>query len=100
MSKPIYKLWLARPKEAWFELSKEERQQLLAQHEERFQQTDAKEIIFCDASWSTDEWQWCGVEEFADLDAVQKHARDLRELNWSRYFDGISVLGTKPGNDT
>jgi hypothetical protein len=36
-----------------------------------------------------------GVEEFPDIEAVQKHAELLNEIDQYRYIEGISVLGTK-----
>ena len=34
-------------------------------------------------------------EEFPDIEAVQKHAEDLMELDWYRYIEGVSILGTE-----
>lgn len=34
-----------------------------------------------------------GVEEFPDIEAVQKLAEMHDELNWHRYVEGMSVLG-------
>ena len=36
-----------------------------------------------------------GVEEFPDIEAVQKHTQMLEELGHFRYIDSITVLGTK-----
>jgi len=36
-----------------------------------------------------------GVEEFPDIEAVQKLAEMHDELNWHRYVEVMSVLGTE-----
>ena len=41
------------------------------------------------------DWIWAGVEEFPNIDTVQKYMTALYELNWSRYCEASSVLGTK-----
>jgi hypothetical protein len=38
---------------------------------------------------------WAGVEEFPNLEAVQKYMATLQELHWPRYAEGSNVLGTK-----
>jgi hypothetical protein len=35
------------------------------------------------------------VEEFPDIEAVQKHTADLNELDWFRYLDSMTLLGSK-----
>jgi hypothetical protein len=35
------------------------------------------------------------AEEWPDLEALQKYTQALRELNWSRYSECMTVLGTK-----
>ena len=36
-----------------------------------------------------------GVEEFPDLEAVQRHEQILTDLNWARYMDSRTTLGTE-----
>jgi hypothetical protein len=36
-----------------------------------------------------------GVEEFPDIEAVQRHAEFLIKLGWSRYVVSKTFLGTK-----
>jgi len=55
----------------------------------------AKRVLLCRTYWSTDEWLWAGVEEFPDIEAVQKYMETLNELNWGRYTEATSLLGTK-----
>jgi hypothetical protein len=36
-----------------------------------------------------------GVEEFPDMDALHGYHAALSKLNWLRYTDGISLIGTE-----
>ena len=40
-------------------------------------------------------WPFFGVEEFPDLEAVQRHEQILTDLNWARYIDSRTTLGTE-----
>ena len=54
-----------------------------------------KELVICSAAWSNERWPFFGVEEFPDLDAVQRHEQILIDLNWGRYIESRSTLGTE-----
>jgi hypothetical protein len=95
MAQPIYKLFMGRFLEAWYQLSEEERNRLIAKLNEALEKVGAKRPILCDSSWSSDQWLVAGVEEFPNLEAVQNYTAALNELNWSRYCEAINVLGTK-----
>jgi hypothetical protein len=95
MAKKIYKLYLGKMKEAWHQMSEAEQKALLAKVDEVLEQVGAVSLITCDPSWSTEQWQFWGVEEFPDIEAVMKHSRLLDELNWERYVESMTVLGTK-----
>lgn len=94
MAKPIYKMFLFNWTEAFYQLTQEEQGSLVAkvgQAGEKY----AKDIILCDARWGSEQYSFYGVEEYPDIEAVQKHYEELTEIGWFRYVDGISVLGTK-----
>ena len=92
---PIFKFWQATFNEAWYQLSTEEQGQRLAKVQAALEQVGGKAVVLCDSSWSNEEWSGFGVEEFPDIEAVQKHTQLLNELNWNRYLRGTSMLGTK-----
>ena len=92
---PIYKFWQATFNEAWHQLSAEEQSQRLGKVQAALEQVGGKAVVLCDSSWSNEEWSGFGVEEFPDIEAVQKHTQLLNELNWNRYLRGTSMLGTK-----
>ncbi len=101
MAQPIYKLWQARPTEAWHQLSQEEQQRLMGQVLEALDTAGGKELVACDAAWSNERWPFFGLEEFPDLEAVQRHEQLLTDLNWLRYIESRTSLGTEfsmPGN--
>jgi len=94
MAQPIYKLWQGRFTEAWHQLPEEEQQRLLGAVEEALNAVGGKELVICDAAWSNERWPYFGVEEHPDLEAVQRHDRMLTDLNWLRYMESRSTLGT------
>jgi hypothetical protein len=93
MSGPIYKVYLGRPKEAWYQLSKDEQDALLA--EELKARVYFKPLIMCDATAFSNEWAFFGVEEYPDVESLNMAAEVERGSNWRRYVEGVSVLGTK-----
>lgn len=90
----IYKSFQYRFKEPWYQLSQEERSALVAKVFKAFESVGGKRILMCNSGWSSDEWQGFGVEEYPDIEAVRTHTRLLHELNWFRYLEGRSILGT------
>jgi hypothetical protein len=95
MAQPIYKLFMGRFLEAWYQLSKEEQNGLIAKLDNALEKVGGKRPILCDSSWSSDQWLVAGVEEFPNIEAVQNYMAALNELNWFRYCESTNVLGTK-----
>ncbi len=95
MAEPIYFLYLGKPTEAWYRLSQEEKDNLGNKVDEAFEKAGGKRVLFCGSSWSSERWQFIGINEFPNIEAVQKNAELLNELNWFRYVDTMSVMGTE-----
>jgi hypothetical protein len=95
MAQPIYKLWQGRFTEAWHQLPQEEQQRLLSVVPEALNTAGGRELVICSAAWSNERWPFFGVEEFPDLEAVQRHEQLLTDLNWARYIESRSTLGTE-----
>ena len=95
MSNPVYRLALARNKEAWYQLSEEEQKALNARNSKLSEDVGAERIIICDCSWSTEQYEGFVVFKFPSMEALQKHAQDAAEMEWHRYIDAESVLGTE-----
>jgi hypothetical protein len=94
MAGPVYKMFHARMTEAWFQLSKEEQDALFGKIGEALKKVGGKSMINCDSSWASEKWWFWGVEEYPGLEALQEHARLLAELNWMRYCQAETLLGT------
>ena len=95
MAQPIYKVFLLKPTEAWYQLSKAEQDKILKKLEAAFKKAGGKRIVQCDSSWSSDQWFGFGVEMFPNIEAVQQYMKALKNLNWARYGESLSVLGTE-----
>jgi hypothetical protein len=91
---PIYKLWMVRYKEPWFQLSEEEQKDYIAKLIELREEVGGREVITCDPFWSAHPWMVFGVDEYPDIEAAQRSAKLLNELQYSRYADAVSMLGT------
>ncbi len=94
MAGPIYKMFRADGKEAWYQLSKEEQDAMFARVDEARKSVGAKVIIYCNSAWNSEKWLFWGVEEFPSMEAVQEFAQCLVDLNWFRYVDSDILLGT------
>ncbi len=95
MTQPIYKLYLLKPSAAWHQLSEAEQQTLLGKVGAALDQVGGKTVVNCDSGWASEQWPFWGVEQYPDLDALQKHTQLLNELNWFQYSESMTVLGTE-----
>ncbi len=96
MSEPIYLLVLGKGHtEAWYQLSKEEQDDLWAKVEEIDRRAGAKWRIICDARWADEELLDWGVLEYPSLEKYRQKVAEVEELGWWRYFSAKTILGTK-----
>ena len=95
MAGPIYKLWLFKYTEAWHQLSEEEQNSYFAKLQKDYEKVGGKLIIACRSAWSAEQWVAFGLDEFPDIEAVQKHIELLNEHDHFRYIESVSMLGTK-----
>jgi hypothetical protein len=93
MAGPIYKLWMAKPTEAFYQLSEEEQNSQMSKVGAALEQAGGREVVLCQSAWSSDQWPFFGLEEFPDIEAVQKHTALLDEINHFRYIESVSILG-------
>ena len=96
MAQPIYQIYMSRVKEAWYQLTPEERQKLLATLQEGMAKFGVKQVIHCNSVWATEQYEFFGVNEYPDIETVQKFHAFQEEIHWFRYVDGTTTLGTKP----
>jgi hypothetical protein len=95
MAKPVYKLFMARPTEAGYQLTEDERNKIWAKHAEISKKLDVKIILICDSYWVSEKWHFWGVEEYPNMDALQKYHEALNEIQWFRYFEAETLLGIR-----
>lgn len=95
MAGPIYKLYLGRRTEAAHQLTEQETLRIYADLERIFKEVGGKSIIHCRSNWSSERWRFFGIEEFPDIEAVQRYEEAARKMGWYRYVDSMSILGTK-----
>ena len=94
MAGPVYKMFRARMKEAWYQLSKEQQGAIDEKMSEAVARLGVKRVVVCDSSWYSEQWPFWGVEEFPSMEAVQEYASCLVEMDWFRYCDAETMLGT------
>ena len=84
-----------KAKEAWYRLSEDEQKELTDKIWKNLEEVGAKIIIrMCDCYWSDQEWGIFGVLEFPEIEAVQKQAEFYNEIEWPRYAEVKTYLGT------
>jgi hypothetical protein len=75
-------------------IAQNEQESLIAKVNEALENVGGKRVALCDSSWSSEEWQFFGVEVFPNIEAVQKHSELLRAFDWLRYLKSSTLLGT------
>jgi hypothetical protein len=95
MTQPIFKMFMFRNTEAYYQASEEERNEVLSKLDAAFQKVGGKRLVWCNSYWSSDQWQVFGVEVFPNIEAVQQCSQAMNELNLSRYVESMSLLGTE-----
>ena len=100
MAQPIYKFFMAKPSQAGYQANREDQQKIFAKMDEAFTEVGGKRIILCDSGWASEQWTFWGVEEYPDIEAVQKYTALLNEMDWFQYVDSFTLLGTKSQPDS
>ena len=97
MAGPIYKLFLNRFTAAYHDAPQETVNQMLAEFEEVSGRLGIKMVVLCEAGgWASEEWDFWGVSEFPNLEALQKLKEWQDSVHWFKYVESMSVLGSKP----
>ena len=89
---------MSKPKEAWYQLSEEEKANLQVKLSAALDKVGGKSLISCFSGWSSEQWPFFAVEEFSSIEAVAELTPILFELNAGRYFETESFLGIKMEN--
>ena len=99
-SKPVVRLFFVKMKQAFFELSEEQRLAYMRKDRANLDELGLKAVSMIDCSWSSDEWDYIGVEEWPSLEAIKK--RELfenEELEVGKYVESRTYMGTPQSFD-
>ena len=94
-NKPIVRLFFAKMKDAFQKLSDEEKMAFMRKDRENLDNLGMKAITMIDCSWSNDEWDYIGVEQWPSMEAIEE--REIFEnegLEVSKYVESKTLLGT------
>jgi hypothetical protein len=81
--------------EAWYQLSKQEQDDLWAQVQDVDRRAGAVWHNACDSRCADESLFDWGVIEYPDFDSYRHKVAELEKLDWYRYWSGKTVLGTK-----
>jgi len=77
VAQPIYKSFFVRFKEPWYQLSQAEQNSLLQKITGALEKVGAKSQVLCSSGWSTESWQFFGVEVYPSVEAVDRKSTRL-----------------------
>jgi len=92
--KPIIRVVLNKFKEAGYRLSEEKWKELGDKDAKNIEEVGGKYIFVARCYWSDGEWEWFVVDEFPDIEALQKHVKLEEELELPRYLERKFYVGT------
>ena len=94
-SKPIIRLFFAKIKEEFTKLSEEEKIAFMIKDRENLDKLGMKAVSMIDCSWSNDDWDYIGVEQWPNKEAIIKREKfEKEELEISKYVESKTYLGT------
>jgi len=94
--KPIIRLMFAKIKEAFYNLSEEEKTEYMRKDRENYDELGMKLLMICDCRWSNEEWDFVGIEEWPTIEALEKRGKfEKEELAVYRYVESKTYLGTR-----
>ena len=95
MAGQVCKVYIVRRfKDAGYALSEKEREAKLAQVAAVRQECGGRLLVSAVARWSDYGVYGFGAEVFPDIESLQKHTEELEKLDWYRYIDSVSFIGT------
>jgi len=100
-NKPVIRLFFAKMKKAFFDLPEEERIAFMRKDRDNLDQLGMKAVSMINCSWSNDEWDYIGVEEWPSMEAIRKREQfESEELEVSKYVESKTYLGTPESFDS
>jgi hypothetical protein len=93
--KRIIRIMFVKLKEAYFKLSEAEQQEFMRKDREKMEELGYKLHLMLDCSWSSDEWQFIGIEEWPSMESIEEISKfHEEELKVSKYGEYKTYLGT------
>ena len=94
--KPIIRIFFAKIKEAYYNLSEKEKMEFMRKDREKMDELGMKLLMMIDCRWSNEEWNYVGVEKWPSIEALEKRAKfEYEELEKYRYVESKTYLGTQ-----
>ena len=94
-SKPVIRLFFAKMKDAFIDLAEEEKMAFMRRDRENLDQLGMKAVTMIDCSWSNEEWDYIGVEQWPSIEAIEKRVQfENEELEVFKYVESKTYLGT------
>ena len=93
--KPVVRLFFAKMKKAFLDLSDDEKFAFMRKDRENLDDLGMKAVSMIDCSWSNEEWDYIGVEEWPSLETIKKREQfENEELEVFKYVESKTYLGT------
>jgi hypothetical protein len=94
-NKPVIRLYFVKMKEAFINLSEEEKQAFMQKDRENLDHLGMKAVMMIDCRWSNDEWDYVGIEQWPTMEAIdQREQFENEELDVFKYAESKTHLGT------
>jgi len=94
-SKPIIRLFFAKMKDTFIALPEEEKIAFMRKDRENLDELGMKAVTMIDCSWSNEEWDYIGVEQWPSLEAIEMREQfENDELEVFKYVESKTYLGT------
>lgn len=95
-AKPIIRLYFAKIKETFYDLSQEEQMEFMRKDRENLDKLGMKAIKMIDCRWSNEEWDYIGVEEWPNIETLEERGKfEKGELKTFKYVESKTLLGTE-----
>lgn len=93
--KPIIRLYFAKMKEAFSNLPDEEKLAFMKRDRQNLDKLGMKAVTMVNCSWSNDDWDYVGVEQWPSMAAIEEREKFENEvLEVSKYIVSKTILGT------
>jgi len=94
-SKPIIRLFFAKLKDTFIALPEEEKIAFMRKDRENLDELGMKAVTMIDCSWSNEEWDYIGVEQWPSLEAIEMREQfENDKLEVFKYVESKTYLGT------